>query len=160
MNRRSEALVAWLERGQAVVWVVVMLPLFLSVIGLAADGALVFSARRELQDIADAAARAGATAVDEEHYRRTGEVQLDQARARQAVEAAIGRADSRRLDGRPQARVEPGRTAVLVWLRARVPLAFMRIVGLRTTEISLMATGAPKEGIVGDEYWRGRGGRP
>ena len=48
------------HRGQAIVWTAVMLPLFLAIVGLAADGGLVFSARRELQNIADSAARAGA----------------------------------------------------------------------------------------------------
>ena len=158
MKRRA-VVVRRLERGQAAAWLAVMLPLFLSVVGLATDGVLVLSARRELQDIADAAARAGATAIDEEHYRRTGEVRLDRGRARQAAEAAVGRADARRLAGPPAARVEPGTTAVLVWVRARVPLAFMRVVGLQTVEISGMTTGAPKEGIIGDEEPRGRGGR-
>ena len=139
-----------LERGQAVVWVAVMLPLFLAVFGLAADGALVFSARRELVDIADAAARAGATAVDEEAYRRTGDVRLDDARARHSAEVAVGRADSRRLAGRPQiVGLRVGDILVGVSLRARVPLAFMRVVGLETVDVAAGATAVPQPGIIG-----------
>gem|GEM_PF-5201525 len=53
------------QSGQLVVWTAVMLPLFLSVIGLAADGGIAFGARRELQNVADSAARAGAMQVDQ-----------------------------------------------------------------------------------------------
>ena len=47
------------QSGQAIVWVAVMMPFFLSVVGLAIDGGIVFSARRELQNVADSAACRG-----------------------------------------------------------------------------------------------------
>ena len=72
------------QRGQVIVWTAVMLPLFLSVIGLALDGGLVFAARREAQNAADAAARAGAMQIDERAYRESGgtRVVLELGRAR------------------------------------------------------------------------------
>ena len=50
--------------GQALPLVAAALPLLVTVVGLALDGGVVFAARRELQNVADAAARAGATEVD------------------------------------------------------------------------------------------------
>src|SRR5262252_6834959 len=52
------------ERAQALVFLTVMLPLFLAVIGLALDGGHMFSERANLQAIADASARAGAVQLD------------------------------------------------------------------------------------------------
>ena len=70
MRERSRwrACFHWLcrgEAGQALVWTAVMLPLFLSVIGLAIDAGTIFDARRELQNVADSAARAGAMQIDQ-----------------------------------------------------------------------------------------------
>ena len=62
MKRRS--------RGQATISLVITLPLFLAVGGLALDAGHVFAQRAHLQAIADAAARAGAIQVDEGCDRR------------------------------------------------------------------------------------------
>ena len=51
------------DRAQAIAWFVVILPLFLSVIGLAIDGEAVLRAHRRAQGAADGAARTGATRV-------------------------------------------------------------------------------------------------
>src|SRR5439155_16533038 len=82
--------------GQALVLAAVMLPLFLAVVGLAIDGGLVFDRRRELQNLADAAARAGAMQVDARVYRESAgrTVVLDQASARRvAAEYLTGQAE-------------------------------------------------------------------
>ena len=57
------------ERGQALVWFVVMVPFFLSVIGLAIDGQAVLRAHRRAQLAADAAARTGAEQIQIGHAR-------------------------------------------------------------------------------------------
>ncbi|MDE3075991.1 MAG: pilus assembly protein, partial [Chloroflexota bacterium] len=57
------------QPGQALIWTAVMMPLFLSMIGLTIDGGQVFDGRRQLQNLADAAARAGATQIDQQAYR-------------------------------------------------------------------------------------------
>ena len=81
------------DAGQAIVWVAVMLPLFLSIVGLAIDGGIVFSARRELQNVADGAARAGAMQIDERAYRESAgqRLVLDTDGARQAAGAYVAR---------------------------------------------------------------------
>jgi uncharacterized membrane protein len=49
-----------------------MLPVILAFIGLMLDGALMYAARRELQDAADAAALSGAMRVDLQYFADTG----------------------------------------------------------------------------------------
>jgi uncharacterized membrane protein len=75
------------EDGQILVLTVVMMLGLLAVLGLVADGGLVFARHRELQAVADAAARAGAAQLDEAAYRASnGRIaQLDPASARQAA---------------------------------------------------------------------------
>lgn len=70
--------------AQALVWLTLMLPIFLSTVGLAIDGGILLMSHRQLQSVADGAARAGATRVDVERLRSTGgaDVQLDQTNAR------------------------------------------------------------------------------
>src|SRR5207237_1641836 len=66
------SVVRWLcrpQRGAAMVWLAVMLPFFLSIVGLAVDGGAIFRARRDLQDVADSAARAAAMQIDQNVYR-------------------------------------------------------------------------------------------
>src|SRR5256885_6317416 len=79
MRRRSAA--------QALVWFTVALPLFLSITGLAIDGGVLLASRRQLQSVADGAARAGATRLDLDRLRSSAgaEVQLNQALAREAA---------------------------------------------------------------------------
>jgi uncharacterized membrane protein len=57
MPRRSVA--------QALIWFTLMLPLFVSMAGLAIDGGVLLASRRQLQSVADGAARAGATRLDQ-----------------------------------------------------------------------------------------------
>src|SRR5882762_5428136 len=66
--------------AQALVWFTVALPLFMSIAGLAIDGGVLLASRRQLQSVADGAARAGATRLDLERLRASGgsDVQLDQ----------------------------------------------------------------------------------
>src|SRR5438477_301171 len=73
--------------GQALVWLTVALPLFLCTAGLAIDGGVMLASRRQLQSVADGAARAGATRLDLDRLRSSGgaDVALDQTLARQVA---------------------------------------------------------------------------
>src|SRR5260370_15350054 len=73
--------------AQALVWLTLALPMFVSIAGLAIDGGMLLASRRQLQSVADGAARAGATRLDLERLRASGgsDVQLDQ---RLAVQVA------------------------------------------------------------------------
>ena len=68
----------------------------LAVAALVIDGGLLFAERRDLQGMADGAARAGAMAIDEELLRDDGAVRLDPSAAQSRGRAVPG---SRRLRG-------------------------------------------------------------
>jgi Flp pilus assembly protein TadG len=57
------------EDGQILVLTVIVALALLAILGLVADGGLVLARHRELQGLADAAARAGAAQLDEASYR-------------------------------------------------------------------------------------------
>jgi uncharacterized membrane protein len=73
------------EGGQILVLTVVVAFGLLAVLGLVADGGLLVARHRELQNLADAAARAGAGQLDAATFRASGGqivlLDLDQARA-------------------------------------------------------------------------------
>lgn len=132
------------ESGQAIVWVAVMLPLFLSIIGLAIDGGIVFSERRELQNIADSAARAGAMQIDERVYRASsGErVVLDVDAARQ-VAATYVSSQPRGLT--VEVAAEPG--SVTVQVTRDVPTTFLQLMGVRSARVTAVAVAQARYGI-------------
>jgi Flp pilus assembly protein TadG len=73
------------EDGQILVLTVVLALALLAILGLVADAGLVLARHRELQGLADAAARAGAAQLDEASYRasngRTATLNPTQAQA-------------------------------------------------------------------------------
>src|ERR1700730_12299630 len=92
MSRRSSA--------QALVWFTLALPLFLSIAGLAIDGGVLLASRRQVQSVADGAARAGATRLDVDRLRSSGgtDVALDATRARAATWSYLDERLARELD--------------------------------------------------------------
>src|SRR5438105_15887459 len=83
--------IAWRQHGQALAWFVVVLPLFLSTIGLAIDGEAVLRAHRRAQGAADGAVRTGAGHVQIGHARALPGAPdvLDTRAAQQAAAAYI-----------------------------------------------------------------------
>lgn len=132
------------ESGQAIVWAAVMLPLFLSVIGLAIDAGLVFQQRRELQNLADAAARAGAMQVDTRAYRESagGNVVLDQENARRAAAEYLA---SQPFGLTATVAADPRR--VVVEVARDVPTSFLRIAGITTVRIGATAPAELRYGV-------------
>lgn len=127
--------------GQALLWVAIMLPVFLAIVGLAIDGGALFAARRQAQNAADAAARAGAQEIDIARYRATGEITLDRTMARYvARQYAEGRGES-------GATVDTADTQVIVTVSRDVPLSFLKLVGLSRVSIAATAIAQPFYGI-------------
>src|SRR5438477_2431165 len=128
MKRRS--------RGQATIFLVITLPLFLAVGGLALDAGHVFAQRAHLQAIADAAARAGSIQVDEAglYSRADGVVRLDPTAAR---EAAMYYA---MYNGALAEDVQADQSSVYVRMSRQVPTVFLRIVRITTMRIQAEAT--------------------
>ena len=57
------------ESGQVIVLVAILMVGLVAVVGLVTDGGMVFTQRRDLQNVADAAALAGAMQIDQDAYR-------------------------------------------------------------------------------------------
>jgi Flp pilus assembly protein TadG len=113
------------ERGSVTVFVLGLCVLMLFVGGLALDLWRAFSERVALASAADAAAAAGANALDAGHFRRTGEARLDPARAEQlALDSIAAQADRRSLTG---ATAEASAEAVTVTAVGRVDFTLLRI---------------------------------
>lgn len=131
------------ERGQASVLLVGALLVGLAFLGLAVDGARLFTARRDLQNVADAAALAGASAIDESTYRSSGGlvVRLDPGRARSSAEQVAGAA---RLPVGTEVDVRVAPERVEVRIRRPVPTTFLRIAGLRAQRIGATASASPR----------------
>ena len=133
-----------LERATVAVWVAVMMPFFLTAVGLTLDGGAVFDARRELQNTADAAARAGAMQIDQQVYRDSNGagVVLDQASARSTAAQYVA---SQGPD--LSAVISSDDQHVLVDVSRDVPTSFLRIAGIDKVHISASAPAEVRYGI-------------
>jgi uncharacterized membrane protein len=131
------------ERGQVIVLVAVMLVGLVALVGLVLDGGLVFAQRRDLQNIADGAALAGAMQLDETAYRASGEVVLDESAAEQAATeylAAEGSGLTYAVTARPE--------GVEVAVSRRASTGFLRVLGIDGVDIDASARAEPRHGIA------------
>ena len=81
------------ERGQVTVFVVIFMVALIGLAGLVIDGGVALAARRRAVNEAQAAARAGAEALDEALYRSSGTRKLDQNAAEANVAKYMSAAD-------------------------------------------------------------------
>jgi Flp pilus assembly protein TadG len=133
------------EGGQVAVLVVVMALGLMAMAGLVADGGSLFAARRNLQALADGAARAGAMAIDVGEFRSSGGtvVRLDPAAARRRAEAYLGTTG---FGG--SAQVEADQQTVTVRVMEQQSTTFLlRVVGVRSPWVSATSTARPRHGI-------------
>lgn len=77
------------DRGSMTIWMLGLSMLLLVFGGLALDYWRALALQRELAAVADSAAIAAASGIDEEHYRATGEVILEPVRSRGLAETAV-----------------------------------------------------------------------
>ncbi|MCL4239742.1 MAG: hypothetical protein KJ048_00165 [Dehalococcoidia bacterium] len=129
------------EEGQVLVMVALMMVGVVSVVGLVSDGGLVFAQRRDLQNVADAAAAAGAMQIDEAAYRSTGEVVIDEQLARDAAVLYLDAEGG--LDY--VVNVLPDRVEVSVSRQATT--GFLRVIGIDGVEVSASASAEPRYGV-------------
>jgi Flp pilus assembly protein TadG len=129
------------ERGTITLWVLGCCLMVLAVGGLSVDLWRSFSERRALAGVADAAARAGASAIDEDRYRATGDLVLVPALAVERARASI----RRQLDARAlrDATVVTDATSVTVVVRGAVPLSLLRLVTSGELEVEVAAAALP-----------------
>ena len=133
------------ERGQASVLLVGVLLIGLMFAGLAIDGARMFTARRDLQNVADSAALAGASSLDEGIYRSSAglDVRLDPVAARRAVDEVLAHS-SLPASVHVDVAVSNGRVDVRITRPVR-PL-FLGLVGLGLEQIGAHASASPQTG--------------
>ena len=133
------------ERGQASALLVGLLLVGLLLVGLAVDGARFFTARRDLQNVADSAALAGASALDEAAYRSSDgrEVRLDPVAARRAVEEIVRASD---LPASITVEVDVGPDRIEVRVGRAVRPLFLGLAGVGPQRIGAHATAAPRTG--------------
>ena len=81
------------EKGSAVIWMMGLTALLLIFGGLSLDFWRALALQRELAAVADSAALAAASGIDEARYRQTGEVLLDPGRAQALGQASIADQD-------------------------------------------------------------------
>ncbi len=129
------------EEGQALVMVAVMMVGLVSVVGLVSDGGLVFAQRRDLQNAADAAAAAAAMQIDEDVYRATGDVVLDERWARETA--------ARYLDAEDGVSYEIATSAnsVEVSVSRQASTSFLGLIGIDDVDVSARASAEPRYGV-------------
>jgi len=152
MNNHEHRLVCRRAPGQALLWLTLAIPLFVSMGGLAIDGGALLDSRRDLQSIADGAARAGATRLDMDRLRTSGgaDVELDSASATRAAGAYVEQSLANiphTWDSPPHIQIEVGARRVHVVIQASVPTAFLRIVFIETVPVEASAFADVQFGI-------------
>jgi Flp pilus assembly protein TadG len=131
------------DSGQAAPLVAVSLLGLLAVIALVIDGGLLFAGRRNLQSIADAAARAGAMEIDEQALRegngRTVELQPELAEMAMAEYLK-----TEGFDGSVTALADI--THAVVRLRTEHRTVLLSLVGISDFTITASSTAGPRSG--------------
>jgi Flp pilus assembly protein TadG len=132
------------HRAQAIAWFVVMLPLFLSAIGLAVDGETVLRAHRRAQSAADAAARTGATRVQVGHSRaEPGAPDILDARAAQDAAARY----IAQVYPDLQVKTSADEQHLVVVATQQVAPTFLQLVHVSTVPVQARADARPRGGI-------------
>ena len=137
------------ETGAVVPLTAVMLLGLLAMAALVVDGGVLFAARRDLQGLADGAARAGAMAVDEELLRETGAVSLDPVAARTAAGRYLAAGG---FQGEVQ--IDADVLSVTVVLEESRPTLMMGLLGVRAVSVAAHAVARPRVGIEEAEVAR------
>ncbi|MFM7059956.1 MAG: pilus assembly protein TadG-related protein [Actinomycetes bacterium] len=133
------------EEGSVTGMLVVVMVVVLAFAGLALDGTRLLLARRDLQALADSAALAGASSIDERRFRESGGsvVVLDPAGARFAA-AAVVSTSGWPADGRGS--VEVSGTRVRVHLERPIGLTLLSLIGIAPPVIGATASADPRVG--------------
>jgi Flp pilus assembly protein TadG len=114
------------ESGTVTLWLLGVCLLLFALGGISVDLWRGFSSRRSLSNAADAAALAGASAINEEAYRQQGVVELDPETAESRARAHLARQlDAGALRG---AEVHADRTGVTVVVRGELAFTLLAVL--------------------------------
>jgi uncharacterized membrane protein len=134
------------ERGVVAPLVAVVLLGLMAITALVIDGGVLFAARRDLQGLADGAARAGAMSVDVNNLRQNGHVRLDPSLADQAARGYLRAAG---FDG--AVTIQADTLGVAVDLVQERPTVMMGLLGIRSMRTEARSVARPRTGIAGPE---------
>ena len=141
MSRRTD------ERGSFTVWALGLSVTLLFLGGIAIDAWRMFGARRDLVHATEAAARAGATGIDEDRLRNEGVLALDPRRVdRLARESLAGSGNDARVDGPPAVQVEGFTVTVRAQRTIELPLIGLLAPGGAQRTIAARAQAQPRAG--------------
>lgn len=130
------------ERGSVTIWMLGLSLLLLLFGGLAIDYWRGLALQRELAAVADSAAIAGASGIDEEVYRATGAVILDPVRTRDLALRSIAFQDVDLTD--VEITIQGDGSSVTVELEARLELG---LLGVLVEQDDPLAVGAVSSAI-------------
>ena len=132
------------ERGQVTAFVVTMTAALLLMSGLVLDGGETLAAQRQAINEAEAAARAGAQAINLPAYRAGGPLQLDPTQARAAALAYLTATGH-------QGDVIVTGDQVFVSVHISVPMRILGLAGLGTRHVTGHGTATAEHGVEGPE---------
>jgi uncharacterized membrane protein len=140
------------QPAQALLFLTLAVPLVVSMAGLAIDGGVLLTSHRQLQSVADGAARAAATRLDMPRLRASAgsDVQLDPVVAGQTAHAYIDRAlrdGPQAWHAPPDAQVDVGARRVHVRIQTSFETAFLRIVRIDEVPVEASAFADVQYGI-------------
>jgi Flp pilus assembly protein TadG len=133
------------EGGQILILTVVVALALLAILGLVADAGLVLARHRQLQGVADAAARAGAAQLDEATYRASNG-RIAHLNATQAEQAAGRHLQAAGFTG--QASVTATTDQVVIGLSEAVRPIIFSSIGLGPIRLAVRAVARPRTGIT------------
>ena len=128
------------ETGAVTVFVTVFMVALLAMAGLVADGSRILAARRDAANIAEAAARSGAEALDLQGLRSAEQIRLDPT-------AAIARADAYLATAGYHGTVHAEPDAVTVTVTVRRTTLLLGAVGIHEFTVTESGTASPVRGI-------------
>jgi Flp pilus assembly protein TadG len=130
------------ERGTITFWLLGLCLMLFALGGISVDLWRSFSARRALAAGADAAALAGASAIDEDRYRSTGSlVLLPTLAERRARSSLSGQPDTAALR---TVEVDASERSVTVVVRGNVSFGLLGLFGRGDFDVEVSATAAPR----------------
>lgn len=132
----------WNERGSTGPFIMILLAALVGLVGLAYDGGLLFTGRREANNVAAAAARAGTNDLDEPSI-YAGDPIMASSAPGTAESFALGQG----VDSATAHRIDD--TLLEVTVTMQVELEFLSIVGLGTQTVTGEATSRVQPGVEG-----------
>jgi Flp pilus assembly protein TadG len=130
------------ERGTITLWLLGCCVMLMAIGGVSVDLWRAFSARRALAGAADAAALAGASAIDEDSYRAAADVVLVPALAVARARASLGNQLDTTALRTVDVRADAG--SVTVTVHGRVPFSLLRLLGDGDLAVDVAATAVPR----------------